>query len=249
MRGCRQRAPWPGQALPSLPRAHPGHQPCESLREPCREGRQKSLSWIQPGSSEAAVLGLPSQGKVLGEGGWRLLRTPNPRATSLPPRSRRRSSSGPQIGTSRLAGVHRDGEWEKPPLSSARQSGMAGSRRKSGDFQRTKRLLAASIAGGGEGESPAPAPAGVEEKHKKHRVFVFYLPGNPGSITGMAHRGGPAKPCCCGETESWGAGTAASHRHGVVFGECHCGVTGWARTRGTAGHSPCPGSAERMSLL
>lgn len=64
-----------------------------------------------------------------------------------------------------------------------RQSGMAGSRGKSGDFQRTKRLLAAGMAGGG-GEFPAPAPAGVGKRHKKHREFVFYLPGNPGSVTG-----------------------------------------------------------------
>lgn len=43
-------------------------------------------------------------------------------------------------------------------------------RGKAGDFQRTKRLLAASEASGsGEGESPAAAPAGVGEKHKKHK--------------------------------------------------------------------------------
>lgn len=48
---------------------------------------------------------------------------------------------------------------------------MGGRERgKAGDFQRTKRLLAASAAGGGgEGESPAAAPAGVGEKHKKHK--------------------------------------------------------------------------------
>lgn len=93
------------------------------------------------------------------------------------------------------AGVCGEGEWEKSSLSS--HCGMARSRGKPGDFQRTKRLLAASVAGSGEGESPAPAPAGVGEKHKKHREFVFYLPGNPSSITGIAHRGSQAKMCCC----------------------------------------------------
>lgn len=122
------------------------------------------------------------------------------------------------IPAGRGPGGMESGMERKPPPPSARRSGMAGSRGKSGDFQRTKRLLAASIAGGGEGESPSPAPAGVGKKHKKHREFVFYLPGNPGSIAGTAHGGGLAKRRCCRRRRVCGKRSGIPYGWGDIWG-------------------------------
>lgn len=121
-----------------------------------------------------------------------------------------------QAGTSRLAGVHRDGE--EPPPSSARQRDG----REQGEVRGfPENKAAAGSQHRGEGESPAPLQLGSGKMHKKRREFVFYLPGNPSSITGVAQ---PKRPAAGGgET---GAGAAASCTHGVTFGGCHSGVTG-----------------------
>lgn len=76
------------------------------------------------------------------------------------------------------------GRMGDAPAVLGTQSGTAGSRGKSGDFQRTKRLLAAGIAGGGRASSRLPLQLGLGKGTKKHQEFVFYLPGNPGPVTG-----------------------------------------------------------------
>lgn len=183
-----------------------------------REGRQKSLSWMGLGSSRAAAPGQsPQQGQMAA---WLFAAHPQPACNvtvATPPGWHR--GWWPQAGTSRLAMAGRGlWGWRAGEAPTALGTGMAGSRGKSGDFQRTKRLLAASIAGGGEGESPSPAPAGVGKKHKKHREFVFYLPGNPGSIPGMAHGGGPAKTRCCRRRRVQGRRSSIPYAWGDIWG-------------------------------
>lgn len=130
---------------------------------------------------------------------------------------------------SQLARVRGDGQWEKPPSSSAQQSGTAGSRGKSGDFQRTKRLLAASVDGSGEGESPAPAPAGVREKHKKAPGVCVLSPWQPRLHHRHGSQGRPGQNTLLWEMESSGQAQQHPRYMGVTFGECHSRDPGQSR--------------------
>ena len=57
---------------------------------------------------------------------------------------------------------------------------------------------------------------GREKAKKKHWEFVFYLPGNPGSIPGMSHRDSPARSRCCGRCRAWGRRSSIPQAWGDV---------------------------------
>lgn len=122
-------------------------------------------------------------------------------------------------------------------------------RGKSGDFQRTKRLLAASVDGSGEGESPAPAPAGVREKHKKAPGVCVLSPWQPRLHHRHGSQGRPGQNTLLWEMESSGQAQQHPRYMGVTFGECHSRLTGWSGTQGRAGDSLWPGSTECVALL
>lgn len=188
--GCSQRAAWPGQAFPPASARTRSTSALRVSREPCREGRQQSLSWIQLGRRRAAVPGPPSRGKVLAKGGWRLPRTHSPRGMSPLPRSH----SGPKQGH---PGWPESTGMERSPRRPQRGSGMAGSRGKSGDFQRTKRLLAASTAG--RASPPRRSSWGRRKCTKSAGSLCFISLATPAPSQGW-----PGQNVLLREAERWG---------------------------------------------
>lgn len=126
--------------------------------------------------------------------------------------------------------------WRSPVCAQHCRAGR--SPRTSGDFQRTKRLLAVSIACGGGGPA-LPSCSSQGEESGGSREFMFDLPGNSSSITAPALEGGEAKASlkgtaqleCAAERD---AEPGAARIHGLTLEECRRAVTAVTEDGGTA---------------
>lgn len=197
-------------------------------REPCQEGRQKSLSWIQPGSSRAA---LPSRAKSSARADG-VSRAPTAHGQRHHHHTARSGGGGPKQGHPNQPGSvgWENGRCTRCPRHAERDGREQGEVR---GFPENKAAAGSRHCWRWEGEFPAPAPAGVGKRHKKAPGVCVLSPRQPRP----RHR--PRPKHVGGELR---AGAAASHMCGVTSGECHSHAMGWPRTQSRAGGSPCPGS-------
>lgn len=250
MRGCSQRAPRPGQALP--PASSSTRSP-STLRVPvgALPGGKAEKPELDPSGKQqgcCARLDEPGQSRRQGQTAAPVHPQPACNVTATTQPGWHRSGSGPEQGNPGWPESTGMESGRSPRCPRHRRAGRLGaggsqgiSREQSGCWQPVS--LAA-----GRASPPLPLQLGLGKSTKSTGSLCFISLATPAPSQAWPTRAARRKHAAVGDRE-FGAGAAASHMHAVIFGDCHSGVMGWPRTQGRAGHGPCPGSAKCVSLL